>query len=388
MQGYELQSDREVVLAAVAQNGRALEHASAELQGDREVVLAAVAQDGHALKHASAELQGDREVVLAALAHDGDMSAALSSENPNTHAEYVAQAKRERQKHDNGRRSGSGTSTEVANQEVANRLAIFERRAGLKKQWMGVLGLPVVLRADREVMLTAVARNGGALRYASAELQGDREVVLAALAEDGRALGYASAALRRDTQVVAVARTTVLAWLDSDDYAGNQGWRHVLSGAPAELKADRPVLLAAVVQDGMALQHASAELQGEREEVLAAVAHDIHETSSNAEYGLWGHTGRALRHASAELQADKDALLAEVPPPRPCLFILRPRPPLPCSSIPGEAGRGGGRLVRMAGGAASGGAAGILSSVGCTLSNWPGRWAAFRKRRKFTLSTR
>ena len=36
------------------------------LIADREVVLAAVQQDGDALRYASEELRGDREVVLAA----------------------------------------------------------------------------------------------------------------------------------------------------------------------------------------------------------------------------------------------------------------------------------------------------------------------------------
>ena len=48
MQGYILcrATSREVVLAAVAQNGEALLYASDELRADREVVLAAVAQHG------------------------------------------------------------------------------------------------------------------------------------------------------------------------------------------------------------------------------------------------------------------------------------------------------------------------------------------------------
>ena len=40
-----------------------LEYAAAELKGDREIVLAAVAQDGWALECAAAELQGVREIV-------------------------------------------------------------------------------------------------------------------------------------------------------------------------------------------------------------------------------------------------------------------------------------------------------------------------------------
>ena len=62
-------SDREIVMEAVKQDGRALQCASAELQGDREIVMEAVKQNGDALRYASAELRGDREIVLEAMAH-------------------------------------------------------------------------------------------------------------------------------------------------------------------------------------------------------------------------------------------------------------------------------------------------------------------------------
>ena len=65
-----LRSDKDVILAAVNQDGRALRFASEELQSDREVVLAAVNQHGYALKFASEEFRSDREVVLAAVNHD------------------------------------------------------------------------------------------------------------------------------------------------------------------------------------------------------------------------------------------------------------------------------------------------------------------------------
>jgi len=41
-----LKGDKEVVMAAVAQNGRALQWASEELRGDKEVVMAVATQDG------------------------------------------------------------------------------------------------------------------------------------------------------------------------------------------------------------------------------------------------------------------------------------------------------------------------------------------------------
>ena len=53
---------------AVAYNDHyTLRHASAKLRADREVVLAAVAEDGLNLEHASAELQADRQVVQVAV---------------------------------------------------------------------------------------------------------------------------------------------------------------------------------------------------------------------------------------------------------------------------------------------------------------------------------
>ena len=67
----ELRHNREIVLAAVTQNGYSLQYASNELQNDREIVLAAVTQDGYALHYASNELRNNREVVLAAVAQNG-----------------------------------------------------------------------------------------------------------------------------------------------------------------------------------------------------------------------------------------------------------------------------------------------------------------------------
>ena len=80
----ELRADRDVVLAAVQQDGDALQHASEELRADREVVLAAVKQHGYALRFASDKLQADEEVVLAAVEQNGN---ALQYADPTLQAE-------------------------------------------------------------------------------------------------------------------------------------------------------------------------------------------------------------------------------------------------------------------------------------------------------------
>eukprot|EP00971_Amphidinium_carterae_P147917 2931970-Amphidinium_carterae.1 len=63
-------SDREVVLAAVSTNGRALAHASETMRADREIVLAAVSCGGESLQYAAEHLKHDREVVLRAVSQN------------------------------------------------------------------------------------------------------------------------------------------------------------------------------------------------------------------------------------------------------------------------------------------------------------------------------
>merc|ERR1719265_36364 len=59
--------DKEVVMAAVQQNGRALMYAAEDVTRNKEVVMAAVQQNGLALGYAASEMQGDKEVVMAAV---------------------------------------------------------------------------------------------------------------------------------------------------------------------------------------------------------------------------------------------------------------------------------------------------------------------------------
>ena len=62
-----LYADKEVVLAAVAQDWRALVQAALALRADKEVVLAAVAQDGYALMFAESALA--QHTALQQIAH-------------------------------------------------------------------------------------------------------------------------------------------------------------------------------------------------------------------------------------------------------------------------------------------------------------------------------
>lgn len=137
--GYR-RNDHKVVLAAVIQDGRALQYASDDLRNSRQVVLAAVTQNQYALKYASEELQNDRQVVLAAVTCDG-WALKYASEK---------------------------------------------------------------LRNDRQVVLAAIRRDWCALEYASEALRNDRQVVLAAIAQNEQALYDASPELRHDRECLCV----------------------------------------------------------------------------------------------------------------------------------------------------------------------------------------
>ena len=65
-----VQEDKDIVLAAVKQDWRALKYASATLQADKTVVLTAVMQNGNALQFVGYDRQ-DQEIVLAAVTRDG-----------------------------------------------------------------------------------------------------------------------------------------------------------------------------------------------------------------------------------------------------------------------------------------------------------------------------
>jgi hypothetical protein len=130
--------------------------------------------------------------------------------------------------------------------------------------------------ADGKVVMQAIRVSGYAMRTAAPELKADREFVFAALARDHRAFHYAAPELKADRAFVlaAVARNSC-----------------AFQYAAPELKADREFVLAAVEKDWHAFQYAAPELKADREFVLAAVAKDC----------------QAFQYAAPELKADQTA---------------------------------------------------------------------------------
>eukprot|EP00931_Biecheleriopsis_adriatica_P063364 TRINITY_DN3834_c0_g1_i6.p1 TRINITY_DN3834_c0_g1~~TRINITY_DN3834_c0_g1_i6.p1 ORF type:complete len:263 (-),score=66.71 TRINITY_DN3834_c0_g1_i6:349-1137(-) len=112
------------------------------------------------------------------------------------------------------------------------------------------------LKADKEVALAAVKRDGWALRYAAASLKADRDVVLAAVRQKGMALQYVAEELTADREVVRAA-------------VDNHSW--ALQFVAARVKADKEFVLECVRRDGVSLNFVSKEMARDKDIVLAAV---------------------------------------------------------------------------------------------------------------------
>ncbi|MCH9690256.1 MAG: DUF4116 domain-containing protein [Gammaproteobacteria bacterium] len=176
---------------------------------DKEAALSAVRINGLALQFASDKLRNDPDVVAAAINNDED--------------------------------------------------AIFY--ASKTRQ------ICFLARSDvREDVLDAVKQDGLALQYASDTFKNDRGVVAAAFTQNAEALDFASDGLKVEEKFIVDLKTSALVdMIERGQLKLNE---------PTLLKRDKAnkvVVMAAVKQDGLALQYASEELRGDPEVVKAAI---------------------------------------------------------------------------------------------------------------------
>lgn len=175
----ELLSDREFMLKAVDECGFALEYASDELKNDEEVVLTAIqGWDGvsvnysYAIKEASEELRSNKEFMRKAIElTEGEAFCGATDELKND-KEFVLFAVRH------------GSPPHQCDPDIVLRYASEE------------------MRADKDVVLAAVRKNGWSLYYASEELKADKDVVLVATINNSWSLTYASPTLRENKDFI------------------------------------------------------------------------------------------------------------------------------------------------------------------------------------------
>ena len=227
-----LKTDREVVLEAVSSYGSALQHASSTLKADREVVLAATAQSYLALTYAAPELQEDEAVLLSA------------------RQQLLTQLE------------------ELEGHKVGG----YTYQAALHKA-------APALRIDRELVQRVKGFDNT-----------DREQVLAVARKNAEDMEFVPDAFLADTSFVLSA----LRGMAEVDIGGFLEVGKLVKQLPAELRADKDVALAAVVEGGYGIFNEFSEaLQDEKGVVLTAVA----------------HRGDALQYASERLRADPEVQL-------------------------------------------------------------------------------
>ena len=146
---------KNLILAAVMENGWALESVSPSYKNDLEVVLAAVKHIGVALQFASDELKNNREVVLAAVRQCGEALQFASDELKND-PEIVLAAMRQ-----------SGGAIQFANHNLQNNPDSF-----------------IDHKEYKNLMLAAVMKNGWVLEFVTPALKNDPEVVFAAVKQN------------------------------------------------------------------------------------------------------------------------------------------------------------------------------------------------------------
>jgi hypothetical protein len=199
--------DRNYILAAVKENGRALQFADSSLKKDKEIVLAAVKKFGGSLEFADGSLKKDKIIVLAAV-------------------------------------KANGWALKFADISFKKDKNIV--LAAVKVYGRALEFADISLKKDKNIVLAAIKANGQALEFADISFKKDKNIVLVAIKENGRALEFADISLKKDKEFVL-------------DAVKMDGW--VLEFADASLKRDKEIVLAAVRENGRALVSADESIK-------------------------------------------------------------------------------------------------------------------------------
>jgi len=189
----EFRGRRAFVLAAVREDGFALEHASEALRDDREVVLAAVADAGAALQHAGAATRNSREVVITAIRQNGD-ALQFASEALRGSRELCLEAAR-----------ANWRSLRFITKDLSGDSGFMLAALRETRNPEVFRNISRCLQVDKGLFLNSVKDYPHTFCYAAAELQFDKTFVLELVHVNGRAIGFASDVVKEDPEVMAAA---------------------------------------------------------------------------------------------------------------------------------------------------------------------------------------
>jgi ubiquitin len=197
------------VRAAIAQNVESLRYAAVELHADAEMLAAGGILPGF---HIFVKTLTGKTITLMVKTSDlvEDLKAQiLDKEGIPPEVQRLIFAGKQLQ---DGRTLEESGMWKESTMHVALRLrdAVLVRDvvlAAVARNGYALWYASAELKADREVVMTAVAQNGLSLQDAAPELKADREVVLTAIAKDGASLRFAAAELQVDAEMLAAGGT-------------------------------------------------------------------------------------------------------------------------------------------------------------------------------------
>ena len=318
----DLRDDRAVVEAAIASNEgayhSALQSASLRLRRDHSLVLFAVTHRGDFLQYASGDLQSNIDIVRAAVAQDWS-SLQYASISLLHATDFLRSVLPEHPR-----------ALQYASAEVRNDVSFVAPLVEKDVYCLSCAG-PAVL-SDRAVILSAVRQWPGALQYASHELRNDPDIAAALIEHEHPSRRHAVSLLNPEVlgnkDFMTKAITKQASWfLDASVRLQNDPdlvllavgkEPHLIKHAGAEVRGDYNTMLEVVTKWSNTLEHASKALRNNLDIVTAAVVTDplsfkyasaaVRNCKRVAMLAVRGST-RNWKYASEALQNDPDVVL-------------------------------------------------------------------------------
>lgn len=188
----QILNDRDFAFAVAARHGQALQHLTS-WQGDPSIVLAAVSQDPSAIEFASQSLVNEQDFLIDAI--QCSKGHVLQHLSPKVQEEVALQ-------------KAAVSCNWLMLEHLAQKMPSIRDDREVVLHAVAAHGCALefaslTLRRDAELVLLALERSrGAALRWADETLKGRRDLVRVALQADAANLQYASEELRADPELV------------------------------------------------------------------------------------------------------------------------------------------------------------------------------------------
>ena len=265
-------NDREIVLAAVQRNPSSLQYASNTLKNDKEIVLTAVQRESNALQHASEALKKDPAFILKAIQINPRSLQYASETLKNDERIVLTAIQRE------------GSALQHAGETLKNNPAFMLKAIQINPSCLQYVTI-TTFKKDEELFLKFVRNNVTNLRFASDALKNDPTFILKAIQINPRSLQYASETLKNDPAFILKA---IQYYSDALAYASEavknnpafilkaiQYYSDALAYASEAVKNNPAFILKAIQINPYSLHYASPDLKNNRAFILKAIRKDF-----------------------------------------------------------------------------------------------------------------